>query len=322
MAATERDYYKVGDASSYGVPEDFYGAGTALAQSFIASSNYSITLIKLKMRRTGSPGTITVTVYDADGSGFPTGGALCSGTRNGNNVTTGASGNWYNTFIDTPVDLSSGERYVIVLTVPEGDYSNYIGWRADTGGPGGYDNGVFSFLIDGSWQDVAPGGFTKDGMFATWGEDAAVQRQVILSSPANTATEIILQPLLQWSISDPGPKDPIPFEDQDFLFIYLKKDDADFTEADLIGNFVQAYYNDDLQIVAGLLYNTTYYWQVQGANTAGDLDDSEVWSFTTTTFRPPVVPIGGNGEPIGINNMLTRKRFIAAANNKIWYEDI
>lgn len=170
--------------------------------------------------------------------------------------------------------------------------------------------------------EFSPPNFTFDAAlgdlaYVTFTSTLIVDRQVLLSSPANTVTGVMLQPLLQWSIGGDGATEG------DLLDVYLRKDDSSFDGGDQLGFLVDATLNSSWQIVGGLEYNSTYYWQVQAAaSEEDDLISSEVWSFTTTTFRPPAVPTGGNGEPIGINNMLTRKRFIAAANNKIWYEDI
>lgn len=153
-----------------------------------------------------------------------------------------------------------------------------------------------------------------------WSYTTRAQRTVILSAPTNGATEAILPPfLLEWTIDGIGAQYGSE-EDQDFLFIYLKKGDADFTEADLISDFLQAVNNDDLQIDALTppVHGFTYYWQVQAGNTAADLDDSEVWSFTMSEFFPPV-PSGG-ANPNGLNNMVTLKRIVAAANDSIFYE--
>lgn len=143
-------------------------------------------------------------------------------------------------------------------------------------------------------------------------------RQVELSSPTDEDTGIILQPLLQWGISGDGA------HEDDYLFVYLRKDNSNFTdEDDLIGNWVVAELNSSLQVVAGLEYNSTYYWQVQAASIDASLADSEIWSFTTTTFRPPAISTHPISElPTGENNMLTVRRLIAAANGKIWYEDL
>lgn len=157
---------------------------------------------------------------------------------------------------------------------------------------------------------------------STWSYTTRAQRTVVLSLPANIGTDVLLQPLLVWTIDGIGAQYG-SFEDQDFLFIYLRKDDANFTEDDLIGNFVQAFANDDLQVVAGLEYEGTYYWQVQAGNTAADLADSEVWSFTVQVFSPPAYSVHPvSGLPTGESNQITVQRLVAIANNKFWYEDI
>ncbi len=157
-----------------------------------------------------------------------------------------------------------------------------------------------------------------------WSYTTRAQRTVILSSPTDEDTGLLLPPfLIEWTIDGIGAQYGSE-EDQDFLFIYMKKDDANFTEDNLIGNFVQAFVNDDLRIVALTepVYGSAYYWQVQAGNTAADLADSEVWSFTMLELLPPAPslhPVSGN--LTGENTMLTIKRLIAAANNKIWYEE-
>ncbi len=161
--------------------------------------------------------------------------------------------------------------------------------------------------------------YSTDVVSFTTGDAPTPDRQINLSSPANTATGIILQPLLQWTISGDGA------QDGDLLDIYLRKDDASFTSADQLGFLVDATLNSSWQIVGGLEYNSTYYWQVQAAeSTSGDLLSSSVYSFTTTTFRPPAIStgVGGASDFTGENNMLTVNRLISAANNRIWYEDI
>lgn len=178
-----------------------------------------------------------------------------------------------------------------------------------------------------------------------WSYTVRIQRTVVLSSPTNLSENNLTSGLtISWTIDGIGAQYG-SFEDQDFLFIYIRKDDANFTEDDLVANFVQAFVNDDLSI-SRLHYGATYYWQVQAGNTAADLADSEVWSFDTLGFLPPTHSTreklvygepGGPGDPggdpgdpdvreyetipSGENNMLTTRRLIAAAKNKIFYED-
>jgi hypothetical protein len=75
-----------------------------------------------------------------------------------------------------------------------------------------------------------------------------------------------------------------------------------------------------------LEYNTTYYWFVR--KVVDDEDwDSDTWSFTTMEFSPPLptgITLDANGNPIGtalgLNNMITIRRLVAVADNKVYYE--
>jgi len=85
-------------------------------------------------------------------------------------------------------------------------------------------------------------------------------------------------------------------------------------------------------------YNYTYYWKVNTKNAFG-VTEGDFWSFTTIPFDHPAVSyilLGGGSGPYDIppgvegidfryngeNNMITVKRLVAAANNKIWIEDL
>ena len=128
-------------------------------------------------------------------------------------------------------------------------------------------------------------------------------------TPTDTASSIAMAPLLQWDIDGPPGGD-------DYFFIYLNTDiDKMGTAAGLqVGWRI----SQELQVLSGLVANTTYYWQVHVANTQG-WSESAIWSFTTRNFAPPVVP-GGEDTPTGENNMLTVRRLVVAARNRIYYE--
>jgi len=79
------------------------------------------------------------------------------------------------------------------------------------------------------------------------------------------------------------------------------------------------------------VYGKISYWRVDAVNTQGTTQGDE-WVFTTMSFAPPL-PTGYTldcsedppvltGTPTGVNNMMTIKKLVLAANNKIWYEDI
>lgn len=83
-----------------------------------------------------------------------------------------------------------------------------------------------------------------------------------------------------------------------------------------------------------LLYNTIYEWRVDSNNIAGTTT-GDTWLFTILIFNPPLpsgVTLAGNsgpngegtptGTPTGFNNVITVKRLVAAAENKIWFEDL
>ncbi len=82
-------------------------------------------------------------------------------------------------------------------------------------------------------------------------------------------------------------------------------------------------------VPAVLEYNTVYHWRVDTI-TETELITGDTWSFTALLFAPPF-PTGvtldygedppvPTGTPTGENNMVTIKRIVAAANNKIFYE--
>ena len=89
----------------------------------------------------------------------------------------------------------------------------------------------------------------------------------------------------------------------------------------------------ELKVTFGPLdYATDYSWRVDATNGAGTTE-GDTWTFKSLEFNPPL-PIGvtivdgkpasgTTGTPTGKNNMMTIKRLMAAAaNNKVWYEDI
>ncbi len=87
----------------------------------------------------------------------------------------------------------------------------------------------------------------------------------------------------------------------------------------------------DITLGSPFEYVITRYWRIDSVNDFGTTTGDE-WSFTTMSFAPPLpsgvsmvdgTPAGGTtGTPSGLNNMITVKRLVAAANNKFWYESI
>lgn len=78
-------------------------------------------------------------------------------------------------------------------------------------------------------------------------------------------------------------------------------------------------------------YATEYSWRVDAINDFGTTT-GDTWTFTSIEFAP-VLPTGKTmvdgkpasgttGTPTGENNMMTTKRFMAIAGNKVWYENL
>ena len=306
MAYTLKDSFTDGVGSNMSLTSIY----TKVMQTFTTSEEYTLTRIGVWIGRNPYPGNISGGIYSVSG-GLPN-SLLESFTM----TVTGFSSPGQETFalLDSPLELSSEVQYAIVFDWPGG------GVQGDLYGDRNFDSDKYAGgqwlayrLLTTTWENPYGSGFV-DMYFKTYSE-----RIIKLSTPTNTDTGILLQPLLQWTISGTGA------QEGDFLDVYFKKNDSSFGEDDLLGALVDAVLNSSWQIVGGLDYNSTYYWQIQAAASGnGELSSSEIWSFTTTTFRPPAVSIGSGGASdfTGVNNMLTRKRFVAAANGKIWYEDI
>ena len=81
-----------------------------------------------------------------------------------------------------------------------------------------------------------------------------------------------------------------------------------------------------------LNYNVDYSWRVDAVNEHGTTT-GDVWTFTSLKYDPPLpsgvtlTDVAGSegvptGTPTGENAVISIKRLVAAANSKIWYEDL
>jgi hypothetical protein len=122
-----------------------YGT-TVAAQTFTtsATTQYSVTSVRLEMLRVLTPGTVTVSVRRASG-GVPTGVDLTSGTINGDSLST--SPQWYDIQMTTETSLELNSSYAIVVSAASGDAANYVCWRYASAG--GYAGGNGATSTDG-----------------------------------------------------------------------------------------------------------------------------------------------------------------------------
>lgn len=167
-----QDYYNTGDDSIV-TP---YGANTWFAQTFTASSAYTLSSVKLLVYRVTTPGTVTVELQGVTGDSppKPDGNVLATTTFDADTLTTNTAGEWKEITFGSPYGVSSGTRYAIVVKSPnsQADGTPRLAWRNDGSSPT-YANGNTARTIDAgsSWTDFV----NNDGMFETWGTAAAVE---------------------------------------------------------------------------------------------------------------------------------------------------
>lgn len=150
-----------------GGDEDNYGARQAVwyAQTFTPSASHTITSVKLWLKKAGSPGTFTIHIQGVDVSDHPDGSDDCSGSIQGNDLTTSLV--WTTISLGAGSVVTSGIMYAIVMEAkdaPTGNDRVKI-WADSTSS--GYDNGSYEFSADSgsSWAD----GSARDFLFEEWG---------------------------------------------------------------------------------------------------------------------------------------------------------
>lgn len=131
------------------------------AMTWTTTAAYSITSVKLKLYRGGTPpANVIVSIRDTV-AGKPSGGDLTSGSIAG----VGLTGNpgIFEEILLTPYDLEDAKKYAIVVRCDTVSCS----WRIDNSSPSyGGGNGVFSNNSGSSWTTK-----TYDMMFEVYGSN-------------------------------------------------------------------------------------------------------------------------------------------------------
>ncbi len=307
------DYYITGDVGQYPVG-DFAGSNFAPGQTFLASTDYDIESVKLRLTNPAiGTGTLTIGIYAVDGSGFPINSALAEITFDLSTMSLGET--WYEFTFQSSASLTNATTYCIVLETS--DNTENVAWDKGTGGI--YTDGKTVRSIDsGAWGNA---GTDYDLIFETWGIPPLPGKPTN-PSPGDTVSSITLdESPLSWDASSPS---------ADTYEIYFREQGDAW--GDPIGT---AQAGVSLVLDFGSIdYSITYEWRVDATNAAGTTT-GDTWSFDAIVFAP-ILPGasggaggggggGGSGEessPSGENNMITLRRLVAAANSKIWYEDV
>lgn len=157
-------------------------------QTFTPSVDHRVTSVKIKARRYGFPGIITVSIK-ATLDGHPTGPDLCpAGTTNGNTLTDASPGEWREISLGDGAILSAGQKYAIVVRALAGDGSNNLQWRLDSTNPT-YVGGCKEYSSDGgtTWHsyDGIEHSPSSDELFEEWGEPA-ITTPTVSTDPATS----------------------------------------------------------------------------------------------------------------------------------------
>lgn len=155
------EFYSTGDDGS----QKIYGNVWAGQTFTVTPESHSITRVRLRVYREGTPGTVTVSIRETDAGNLPTGQDITSGTFDGDVVTTATGGLWQ-TIDLTQIRLDYNEVYAIVVRAEAGDIANAIHIRVDGSSPTYADgNVVTSSTGGGSWGATT----SEDAMFEVWG---------------------------------------------------------------------------------------------------------------------------------------------------------
>ncbi len=157
--STLQDYYDTSGTNDYVIYGDEWEA-----QVFTASASYTILSVKVRLKRTNTLGTVTVSIRAISAS-KPSGADLCVGTVDCSAISTASGGELVEFTFTTSYALVAGTQYAIVVRALDADASNYVNWVAATGNP--YANGGESDSSDGGvvWDSIS----TADLRFETYG---------------------------------------------------------------------------------------------------------------------------------------------------------
>lgn len=189
--ATLYEYYNTNDDGDRGVSGNIW-----LAQTFTPSTAHKITSVKLLMFKEGSPGTVTVSIQGVDGSDHPDGSDLCSGTIDGNSLTTNTNGVWYEITLGDGSNLSADTKYAIVVRAPDGSIGNEVHCRSDRTDPT-YVDGCRERSLDGgsSWTSYTG----EDFMFEDWGEPLYTIHEKTVTDGLKVGDALIKMPIKTFS---------------------------------------------------------------------------------------------------------------------------
>ncbi len=270
LASTQYENYITGD-DNYTF---CYGTDILVGQTFTPASNHTITSVKLKLYRVGSPGTVYVYLTGTS-SGHPNGYDIKrTGTFNGNTITTNTAGEWV-TITFTSYTVASGTKYAFVVKATSGDGSNYIRWRYDSTSAS-FSGGNYEYTTDGGVSWTSSTG--SDCMFDVYGESLTV---------APTVTTQAASSITSTTATGNGNITATGGENCTIRGICYNETGSPTTADSKVeesGSFSTGAFTESL---TGLSPGHTYYLKAYATNSAGTSYGSEV-SFTTSVAAPAI----------------------------------
>ncbi len=314
-------------------------AYTQYSQSFPSGSGFNLSSISLKLALgDGAPGSVECNIYAADGNGFPI--SLTKGTATVSAATLNTYPSWsFKVFTFNPVvTLLASTQYCFVISTSSGAWDvNYI--YIGTNGSDTYANGVMG-RYDGSWSDANN---TYPATIRSPDAPGSPPTKAENPSPTDANASVTLdQATITWD--DGGGADTFN--------VYYGTDSGSLplvSSAQAGTTFTVTGITDG----APYAYLSVRYWRIDSTNGDGTTEGDE-WSFTTIRLDPPtqtyfyaatgqyyqllVQPDGSYGDPPGVgventdyvylaagyeaNFISTNRKLVAAAENRIWMEDI
>jgi len=248
---------------------------SVVGQTFTPQTSHNITSIKLKLYRTGNPGTIQLWLYATSG-GIPTGYAIAHKDYDGDTITTSTSGEWTEFVFTGSYQLNADTKYVLLLRAPYTNSSNniYVGYdgTSPTYTRGNY---IQSYDDGESWNQYT----TKDLGFYEYGtpliSKPTVTTQDATDVGSTTATG-------NGNITDTGGENATK---RGICYNTTGNPTVADSKVEEIGSFSTGAFDEAL---TGLDVGETYYARAYAYNSAG-YGYGEQISFTTSLTTPAIV---------------------------------
>ena len=282
---------------------------------------HHVTSIKLHLYRNNSPGTLTVQVRTASGD-HPTTTVLCSGTINGDTLTTDTAGEWRDITMSPKYVLQEDTQYAIVILCPGGNDLNqpYIeyAWLGTE-----YEGGRRAYSTDQGLTWATTGGPSQDIIFYEYGNP--VNPTTTLSEDI-ALTETVRKLNSNYRLSESiSPVDSLISLESKPVYYYQPSTTSQFTiESGNVLEFSGLSYDDTYLrnniIVVGTGVSATtsdatsmttygyYSFRYEDTNITSSTDAATIAGQILTNYNAPKA--SGQLKVKGLNNINPRQKFI------------